>query len=392
MQEAFFSRLGEQLSGGLPFAAYRKPEGSGIVALLQQNAELHKEGALERPGFVFAGFRDPEDCILIPLEASERLELGAGELSFEKASEKAPESVTEADVTGNNISDSEVFSEDRAKQQHLALVERGIAVLKTGALEKVVLSRKEPIPLREQDPLQLFRELLITYLTAFVYLWYHPEVGLWLGATPETLLQVEGLNFKTMALAATQKYAGSLDVSWGAKEKQEQQFVTDSIVENLQGLQAVAEMKLTEPFTTRAGGLVHIRTDITGRLSSSENLKQIVHALHPTPAVCGLPKEKARDFILKEEGYDREYYTGFLGELNFRETRSRSRNRRNTENLAYAAVKRSSSLYVNLRCMKLSGGTAELFIGGGITKDSHAESEWQETQNKAQTMKKVILK
>ena len=134
MQEAFFSRLGEQLSGGLPFAAYRKPEGSAIVALLQQDAELHKEGALERPGFVFAGFRDPEDCILIPLEASERLELEM-ELSFEKVSEKAPESATEASVTGESMSNSVARTEAEAKQKHLALVVRGIAVLKTGALE-----------------------------------------------------------------------------------------------------------------------------------------------------------------------------------------------------------------------------------------------------------------
>ena len=393
MQEAFFSKIREQLSNGLPLCAYRKPNGRNLVALLQKDLSLHSGAELERPGFVFSAFEDPEDCVLIPLDISERMELPDLELYPSDPARKVSGIISEDSGTDEfgREGDAPVES-SKARQQHLELVERGIATLKAGELEKVVLSRKELVPLREKDPESLFLEVLNTYASAFVYLWFHPKVGLWLGATPETLLQVEGLNFRTMALAATQKYNGSLEVEWGNKEKQEQQFVTDSIVENLEGLEVVTEMKISEPFTTRAGGLLHIRTDISGRLKSAARLRQIVHALHPTPAVCGLPKEKAREFILGEEGYNREYYTGFLGELNFQVSRNRSRNRRNTENLAYTAVKRSSSLFVNLRCMKLCDGNAELFVGGGITRDSVAEAEWQETRNKAQTMKKVILK
>ena len=386
MQETFFSQIREQLSRKLPFCVYRKPEGSIIVALLQEDNLLHSGAELDRSGFVFAAFEDPEDCILIPLENSEMLELEA----FEPFS---PSFSRNSSETSQNSSGAESLPENsEARQQHLELVEKGMEFLKAGQLEKVVLSRKELVPLKDEDPLELFQELLATYASAFVYLWFHPRVGLWLGATPETLLQVEGLNFKTMALAATRKYSGSLEVKWGGKEKQEQQFVTDSIKESLEGLDVVQEFRYSEPFTSRAGGLVHIRTDISGRLKTGDRLKQVLQALHPTPAVCGLPKEKAKEFILREEGYDREYYTGFLGELNFQESRKRSRNRRNIENLAYSTVKRSTSLYVNLRCMKLSEGNAELFIGGGITRDSDPHSEWLETQNKAQTMKKVILK
>ncbi len=121
-------------------------------------------------------------------------------------------------------------------------------------------------------------------------------------------------------------------------------------------------------------------------------MKEIISALHPTPAVCGLPKEKAKKFILSEENYDREFYTGFLGELNLQKNVQRSRTRRNVENLAYRAVKKETGLYVNLRCMKIEDGKAVLFVGGGITKDSVPEDEWEETVNKAQTMKKVLLK
>ena len=255
--------------------------------------------------------------------------------------------------------------------------------------------------------MKLFQELLVTYPTAFVYLWYHPQVGLWLGATPETLLKLEGSSFKTMALAGTQQFAGSMEVNWGEKERQEQQFVTDSILENLikSGVSS-SEVESSEPYTAKAGNLLHIRTDITGKIPNSKfqipkpgsrnspedsGLKILISALHPTPAVCGLPKEKAKKFILSEENYDREFYTGFLGELNLQSSSNRSRNKRNVENLAYRTVKKETALFVNLRCMKLEGEAAALYIGGGITKDSSPEAEWEETVNKSQTMKKVLF-
>ena len=196
-----------------------------------------------------------------------------------------------------------------------------------------------------------------------------------------------------MALAGTQQFNGNTEVEWGEKEKQEQQFVTDSILENLEKA-GVSQggMETSEAYTAKAGNLLHLRTDISGRFSASGvNLEKLLYALHPTPAVCGLPKEKAKNFILSEENYDREFYTGFLGELNLQSSRSRSSNRRNVENLAYRTVKKETALFVNLRCMKLSGGTAEIFIGGGITKDSNPEAEWEETVNKSQTMKKVLF-
>ena len=49
-------------------------------------------------------------------------------------------------------------------------------------------------------------------------------------------------------------------------------------------------------------------------------LKSLVQALHPTPAVCGFPKQTVQNFIQSNEGYNREFYTGFLGELNLTET------------------------------------------------------------------------
>ena len=224
-----------------------------------------------------------------------------------------------------------------------------------------------------------------------MYYWFHPETGIWLGATPETLLNVERDKFKTMSLAGTQSFQGTSNVNWGEKEIEEQQIVTDSILENLKDKVSGAIHK-SEPYTTRAGNLLHLQTDIQGMLNTKSRLKNLLLALHPTPAVCGLPKEKAKKFILENENYDREFYSGFLGELNMKKEIKRNSNPRNQENQAYASILKQTSLFVNLRCMKLEAGKASLFIGGGITKDSNAADEWQETVNKSQTIKAVLVK
>ena len=98
----------------------------------------------------------------------------------------------------------------------------------------------------------------------------------------------------------------------------------------------VKEMTISMPYAIKAGNLWHIKTDISAKLKPKQTLQPIIAALHPTPAVCGLPKQAAKDFITAFEGYDREYYSGFLGELN--------------SDLASLKSKQSD-LFVNLRCM-----------------------------------------
>ena len=345
-----------------------------FLLFFQETDDLHYVKDFSESGFVFAAFDDQKPAVLIPEKISKNV-IFEGSFS----------------ITSN---DAEIAPEasqpDPAK--HIALVEKGLRKLKAGELQKVVLSRKEAVDLKGKEPLELFRDLLALYSTAFVYVFYHPKVGLWLGATPETLLKTEGKNFQTMALAGTQKYTVTTDVQWGQKEVVEQKYVTDAILEALGTVGEVANVKISEPYTSRAGSLLHLRTDISGRLGSAKELGKIVKALHPTPAICGLPKEKAKEFIIFEEGYDREFYTGFLGELNLQKSTQRSRSSRNVENLAFRTVKKESALFVNLRCMKVENDTAFIFVGGGITKDSSPGAEWQETVNKSQTMKKVLLK
>ncbi|WP_372794343.1 isochorismate synthase, partial [Lutibacter sp.] len=252
-------------------------------------------------------------------------------------------------------------------ENHIQLVQKGIDFLKNSNTKKVVLSRMEMLEIEKVDVINTLKKILNSYKNAFVYLWFHPHIGLWMGASPEQLISVSQNKFETMALAGTQLYKDATNVIWKDKEKQEQQFVTDYILENIKN--SIDVIKVSEAYTVKAGNLLHIRTDISGELKATSSLGNLVASLHPTPAVCGLPKEKAIKFILENEAYHRTYYTGYLGELN---------------------IDNSTSLFVNLRCMQLNKNTASIYIGGGITMDSNAKNEWEETVSKAEVMKKVL--
>ncbi len=372
--DAFFKRAENQYDNLLPFVVYRKPNEVVLKGILQQNDELFFTSEFTEKGFVFSPFDDANKTVILPIEVSETMST-----DFVMSSTSIVLSTRPVETPRINTSE---------KRQHIHLVEKGIESIENNTLKKVVLSRKEIIEISETNPITIFEKLLSRYVSAFVYCWYHPKVGLWLGATPETLVKIEGTRFSMMALAGTQNYKGTLDVVWQEKEIQEQQFVTDFIIENLKP--SVDKVTISETETVKAGNLLHLKTIISAQLKRDSILKNVISVLHPTPAVCGAPKLKAKQFILKHENYNREFYTGFLGELNFDTTIAPRSGRRNIENRAYAVNRKSTQLYVNLRCMQIKDQLALVYVGGGITKDSVAENEWEETVAKSLVIKTVL--
>ena len=360
-----------QYTANLPFVIYKKSNTNNIGVLLQNDDTLHTVTNFEEQGFIFAPFDSSRTTVLIPGEPIYIADFDFGHLSL-KASIKETASEFE-------------------KNEHFALVSAAIRYIKQTELQKVVVSRKQKIETPDLEPLTLFKKLGAAYKNAFVYLWHHPKVGTWLGATPETLVSVNGRSFETMALAGTQPYIDDTrEVEWGTKEQDEQQLVTDEIVSKLQPFNLV-KFKVHERENHRAGNLLHLRTRITGSFSTTNtSIKDIVAALHPTPAVCGFPRDLAKEFIKEQESYDREFYTGYLGELNILKDQSKRRNPRNVYLFLYITLTISTQLYVNLRCMQFKNTTAEIYIGGGITKDSDAVNEWEETVNKAQTIASIL--
>lgn len=351
---SIFNKIKNQYADNLPFVVYKKPNQINIVGVFQNTSELFLVENFTEKGFVFCDFEANKNCI-IPVNQSEIL---IEEMIFE-----------DTISTSNNIKNDD----DLAKKKFEKLVVKGIKAINENRFDKVVLSRIEELQLTDFDIVNTFKNNINNYPTAFCYCFFHPKIGLWVGATPEQLLKIENKKFSTVSLAGTQKVDVYKDVIWQEKEKQEQQFVTDFIAENLQNV--VSNLEVSEPFTVRAGNLLHIKTIISADIDANFNLKKCIEILHPTPAVCGLPKENAMDFILKNENYNREFYTGFIGELN---------------------INNKTDLFVNLRCMKISPNVemtnfgANIFVGCGITKDSVPENEWYETVNKAFTMKKIV--
>lgn len=352
--EDFFESLAQQFKNELPFVAYRKPNVNTIKTILQQDSKLYLITDFTEIGFVFAPFDDKNEAVLIPSEKSKVLIVNDVILSVLIA-------------IGSEESHFKFSEDEFDKRKHINLVQKGIDAIHDNQFIKVVLSRKESVSISETNPISIFKRLLGEYTSAFVYIWYHPIIGLWLGATPETLLKVEGNRFSTMALAGTQQYKEAIDVQWKSKEKEEQQLVTDYIVDNLR--EVIEDINISEIKTIKAGSLLHLNSDISGLINNDANyLRLLIKKLHPTPAVCGFPKNRAKAFILNNENYNREFYTGFLGELEADD----------------------STLFVNLRCMQLKNNEAILYVGGGITRDSIPENEWEETHNKAEIIKRVL--
>lgn len=329
-----------------PFVCYRKPNELNTSLYIQKDDSIYYAKDLKERGFVFAPFDNSNASILIPIDSADFFE--------------------EQPIISNKLSFNKDFAHDvSSKEAHIKLVDSGIKAIQDNLFKKVVLSRKEEVLLENFDLTTTFQKLLYLYPTAMVYVWFHPKVGLWLGATPETLVKINNNQFKTMSLAGTQLFQKDIKVTWNQKEIDEQQFVTDYILDKLSAI--TEQISTSNVNTIKAGNLVHLQTTIEG--THRKNIAEIIDALHPTPAVCGLPKEVSKQFILDNENYQRTYYTGYLGELN---------------------IDNHSNLFVNLRCMEITQAIAHIYIGGGITVDSNPEKEWLETVAKTSTMKKAL--
>ena len=340
----------------LPFVIYAKPNDEVLYSVFQNDATLHVFE--KQSGFVFASFFK-ELNVVFPLADSEVFE---EKINF---------------VFENISTQIEDDFDGKAQISFENLVRKGISEIEKGTFKKVVLSRKIEVS-QSVDIIKSYQNLLKKYPTAFRYLWFHPKVGLWMGATPEQLAIIKNNTFETVALAGTQVF--SENVIWQEKEIVEQQLVTNYIKSRTENL--VESLQISEAYTQKAGNLVHLKSDISGKLNQNVSEIDVVNALHPTSAVCGMPLETARNFILENENYNRKYYSGFLGEFEMHE---------------------QTNLFVNLRCceiipnvtlrgVEVSADKIFVYVGCGITKDSQADKEFIETKNKAKTILSVLIK
>lgn len=194
-------------------------------------------------------------------------------------------------------------------------------------------------------------------------------------ATPELLLKVKAGRFETMALAGT-RVATDHPVPWDAKNIAEQQMVTDFITSELQ--KHSIKTQISKTYTKRSNNIEHICTEIEGIVESVEGndvfsqAGRVIDILSPTPAVCGLPRDKALKNIACYEKHPRDFYAGYtLVTLPDDEIRA----------------------YVNLRCAHVDLDKKKFVIisGGGITAESTAHAEYSETAMKGKPLSKIFV-
>lgn len=330
-------------------AAYRIP---GNLPVFLAGEALTGSFSIDQPGFIMAPFSSTDqDVTIIPLlqidsktrQVDDTLQHSLPAYSFPQISQPHNQSQAE-------------YLESLTKAQENAY-QRGI--------QKFIFSRVKWVDSPVFSPASAFEKLCAAYPDAFVYYLQHPTAGKWMGASPEILLTRSGSRVETTSLAGTRP-AGSTG-EWGDKEIEEQALVTEYIQQLLQRHHIPFEA--LGPATRIAGPVEHLQTHFTAELPAEMDLAALIRSLHPTPAVCGIPKEKALDLIQRSEEQTRAYYTGFLGTVH------------TPENL---------HLYVNLRCMQIFENGLALRLGGGITAASVPQQEWEETEYKSQTLLRVL--
>lgn len=247
---------------------------------------------------------------------------------------------------------------------YAAQVAQAISQLKNSDAKKLVLSRIIPFKNEGNTVDSIFSSFNQKFPNAAVFAFNDENNTQWIGATPELLFRKRGSAYSTISLAGTRK-SGTLE-EWGSKEVEEQRLVTEFIQHELKCLGA-ENIQCHDLHTRNAGSIEHLCNEITFEYKG--HWKNVMNALHPTPAVCGLPRETAKELIQKIEQYDREYYTGLIG----------------------LEQGEDVDVYVILRCMKFSASTLNVFVGAGITTSSVPELEARETRWKAESLTSVIF-
>jgi isochorismate synthase len=375
--------LSYALKNDLPVAFWRLPQATvRYLIISQSHRTLEKNSPIEElpPGFMFAPFDLEKLALFLPgdfIFAFENDQLKSPETPAEIASTAwLSEKLRLQSSSGKVPFKTSLNPIEKSQDDYLQLITQCIREIEKGAFEKIVPSRTKLIDLpKDFDLVRSFEKLCSRYANALVSFVSIPGIGNWLGATPETLVIVENKSiFKTMALAGTLPYQEGMNlrtIAWTQKEIEEQALVERYVISCFKKLR-IREYEEHGPKTVVAGNVVHLKSDFTVDMKAI-NFPQLgsvmLQLLHPTSAVCGTPLEPALEFLKQNEGYDREFYSGYLGPVN---------------------VGNDLHLYVNLRCMKLTDGKASLYAGAGITFDSIPEKEWEETEMKFNTLLNVI--
>ena len=338
----FFSELNFFLKNNEPFIVFKKPSHNKITCHQGTVVSGVISAMNGKKGFLFMPFNiNSKGYLLTP--------------------KKTFETEFYLDFKINN--QHEVSTKDfiDQKSSYINYVKRTIKDIDNSNLEKIVCSSNFSVIIDSSSIMAYFKNLLQYNNDAFCYLFFHPEIGIWMGASPEKLISLNKGLVTTYALAATKK---EINQNWTDKEFREQKIVEEQITNDLSKYCNSIEKGALQ--TIKAGSIYHLKSVLKAKTKTHPF--DLINILHPTPAVAGTPKKEAINYINEKENYDRSFYTGYMGIID----------------------NYSCDIYVNIRCAKITDNNLSVYVGGGITRDSKPLDEWNEILNKSQTMLRVF--
>jgi menaquinone-specific isochorismate synthase len=245
-----------------------------------------------------------------------------------------------------------------------------------GELQKVVLARRKDVTFAAPpDPFRFIRHFKAMKSPAYYFCFQFDSGSAFVGSSPERLFERSGRQVRSEALAGTRTRGAmptddeALKASLLAspKDRHEHRLVHDHIRAAL--APRCREVVVEELPTVLQLILVqHLLTEMAGTLVDGCADRDLVAALHPTPAVGGLPVDRALAAIRDHERFDRGWYAAPLGRVSHDHV----------------------DLTVAIRSGLLHGRRLSLYCGAGIVQDSEAESEWAETEIKFANFMHVI--
>jgi menaquinone-specific isochorismate synthase len=254
-------------------------------------------------------------------------------------------------------------------------VAAAVASMQAGELQKAVLAREVFVDADAPiDPVAVLRRLRAAYPSAFVF-----AVDGFLGASPELLVSRTGDVVRSHPMAGTTPRTGdpATDARLAAsllsstKDRAEHQITIDTVLDAVLPFCSYVDSE-PEPSIVSLANVQHLASLVEGRLSSPPaSVLTLVEALHPTPAVCGFPRDAALALIARLEGFERGRYAGTVGWVD------RAGNGR---------------FAVSIRCAQVDGTSARLVAGNGIVADSDPETELAETRAKLNALLSAIVR
>lgn len=269
------------------------------------------------------------------------------------------------------------FGEGMGRAAWDEMVGSALRRIRAGEAEKVVLARSvEAETGAAVGPAELALALWRENRGSYVFL-FEPEPGHALvGAAPETIATLNGRAFRATAVAGSAG-VGSDSVEAArlgqrlfnsAKDRAEHDFVVDDMLARLEALGCDVRRDV-EPHILGLAHIQHLETKIAAETAPGLSLLSVLASLHPTPAVCGIPREVALGVLTESEMFDRGWYAGPVGWLD----------------------SEGRGVFVPaLRSAALSAGRWRLFAGAGIVPGSDPAAEWEETEMKLRPVLRAI--